>query len=55
MKPETYDPMVAFFDQVKVDNPGVSIEMTLKIDGETHEIVNTIAPVPTKKNSKETR
>jgi hypothetical protein len=38
--------MVKFFDQIKVKNKGAAIELTLQIDGERYEVVNTEEPVP---------
>jgi hypothetical protein len=47
--------LVKFFDQIKVKNKGVPIELTLQIDGERYEVVNTETPVEVTNTNKEIR
>lgn len=47
--------LVKLFDQIKAKNKGVPIELTLSVDGERYQIVNTQEPVPVENTTKESR
>lgn len=55
MNKTTQASLVKLFDQIKAKNKGVPIELTLSIDGERYQIVNTEEPVAEVNTTKESR